>query len=147
MKKVYLIRHAQPILSGENILGMGIRDIPLGEEGRQQARKMAAQLPPVCRVFSSPLRRAVQTAHAIGQPVTLLRDLQEIQPGEQSSLSRFRAAMEQCAVEESGDFAVVSHGVIISQFLQLLTGSPRRPGYAEVITLLWENGTFYVPEK
>ena len=59
--------------------------------------------------------------------------------------SGVRRAMEQAlqaARDARGDFAVVSHGVIISRFLQSLTGTPRRPDYAEVIPLLWENGSF-----
>ena len=147
MKKVYLIRHAQPVLSGGTALGTGLSDIPLGEQGRAQARKMAESLAPVTQVFSSPLRRAVQTARAMGQPVTVLRDLRELQVGEWEGQAdvcpaRFRAAMDQAARDARGDFAVVSHGVIISRFLQSLTGTPRRPDYAEVIPLLWENGSF-----
>ena len=144
MKKVYLIRHAQPVLSGGSALGSGLSDIPLGEQGRAQACEMARELAPVSQVFSSPMRRAVQTAQAIGQPVTVLRDLRELQVGEHSDVcpARFLAAMDRAARDSQGDFAVVSHGVILSRFLQSLTGTPKRPDYAEVIPLLWENGAF-----
>lgn len=147
VKKVYLIRHAQPVLSGGSALGSGLSDIPLGRQGKAQASEMARELAPVSQVFSSPMRRAVQTAQAIGQPVTVLRDLRELQVGEWEGRSdvcpaRFLAAMDRAARDSQGDFAVVSHGVILSRFLQSLTGTPRRPDYAEVIPLLWENGAF-----
>ena len=146
MKKVYLIRHAQPVLSGGSALGSGLSDIPLGEQGRAQACEMARKLAPVSQVFSSPMRRAVQTARAIGQPVTVLRDLRELQVGEHSDVcpTRFLAAMDHAARDSQGDFAVVSHGAILSRFLQSLTGTPKRPDYAEVIPLLWENGAFHM---
>lgn len=152
MKKVYLIRHAQPVLSGSSALGTGLSDIPLGEQGRAQAHEMAKELGSVTEVFSSPMRRAVQTAQAIGRPVTVLRDLRELQPGEwegQADLCpvRFLTAMDRAARDARGDFAVVSHGVIISRFLQSLTGTPNRPDYAVVIPLLWENGTFHAVKE
>ena len=42
---------------------------------------MAKHLPPVTAVFSSPLTRTVQTAQAIGLPVTVLDDLREMHAG------------------------------------------------------------------
>ena len=61
MKKVYLIRHALPDFPGGKRMCIGMTDIPLGEQGFSQSAKMAAYLPPVTAVFSSPLSRAVQT--------------------------------------------------------------------------------------
>lgn len=87
MKKVYLIRHAQPAFPDKRQMCIGITDIPLGEAGRQQALQMAANLPPVSAVFSSPLRRAVQTAQAIGLPVTVIQGLREIYAGEWDGLT------------------------------------------------------------
>lgn len=180
MKKVYLIRHAQPAFPGTSKMCIGTTDIPIGDAGRQQACRMAAELPEITAVFSSPLRRAVQTAGAIGLPVTVLAGLREMHAGEwdgltfeqirrqypqlyaarakdqtipppgaedtQICLSRFRGAMELAARNAPGDFAVVAHGGIIAQFLQSITGTWRKPGYAEVICLFWENGTFYAKD-
>jgi len=71
MKTLYLIRHALPRFPGGRRMCLGTTDVPLGEEGLRQAEEMAAQLPPVTAVFTSPLSRAVQTAQAIGRPVIL----------------------------------------------------------------------------
>lgn len=176
MKKVYLIRHAKPAFPNDKGMCLGITDIPIGEAGKQQAMQMAAMLPPVSAVFSSPLRRAVQTAQVIGTPVTVIQGLREMFVGEWDgltfeeirkrypqlyaaraedqtipipgaeevhiSLPRFCAAMEQAAEAAPGDFAVVAHGGIIGQFLQKITGTWYKPGYAEIIPLYYENGVF-----
>ena len=52
-----------------------------------QAARMAEKLPPVTAVFSSPLTRAVQTAQAIGLPVTILDDLRELHAGQWDGLT------------------------------------------------------------
>ena len=87
MKQVFLIRHAQPAFPGNSKMCIGITDIPIGDLGKQQAQHMAAKLLPVTAVFSSPLRRAVQTAQAIGQPVTILPGLREMAVGEWDGLT------------------------------------------------------------
>ena len=87
MKKVYLIRHGLPDFPGGKGMCIGITDIPMGVKGIAQAKAMAAVLPPVTAVFSSPLRRAVQTAQAIGLPVTILAGLREMHAGEWDGLS------------------------------------------------------------
>lgn len=176
MKRVYLIRHGLPEFPGGKGMCIGTTDIPMGEAGLAQAAEMAAALPMVTAVFSSPLKRAVQTAQVIGMPVTVLEDLREMYAGEwdgltfeqirqrypelhaargrdltiplpgaedhTEALARFTTAMEQAAVLAPGDFAVVAHGGIIAQFLQHITGTWYKPGYTEVVTLTWENGTF-----
>ena len=87
MKKVYLIRHALPDFPGGNRMCIGTTDIPLGDAGMVQAREMASKLPAVTAVFSSPLIRAVQTAQAIGLPVTVVNDLRELFAGEWDGLT------------------------------------------------------------
>lgn len=181
MKKVYLIRHGLPDFPGGKRMCLGTTDIPMGKEGLRQAGQLAAQLPPVRGVFSSPLIRAIQTAQAIGMPVTVLPGLREMHAGEwdgltfdqirqrypeiyaarakdptiplpgaedhKEALIRFTAAMEQAAVHAPGDFAVVAHGGIIAQFLQQISGKWYKPGYTEVITLFWNDGTFALKES
>ena len=66
---------------------IGTTDIPLGEKGFAQTRQMAANLPTVTAVFSSPLIRAVQTAQAIALPVTVVDDLREMYAGEWDGLT------------------------------------------------------------
>lgn len=181
MKRVYLIRHAQPAFPQGSKMCIGITDIPLGNEGREQAWQMAQSLPEVTAVFSSPLRRAIQTAQAIGLPVTVLSGLREMYMGEWDGLTfaqirqrypelyatrgldktipmpgqedqeaatvRFCADMENAAAQAPGDFAVVAHGGIIAKFLEKITGSWYKPGYAEVICLLWKDGRFYTKDQ
>lgn len=87
MKNVYLIRHALPDFPGGVRMCLGSTDLPLGQAGLAQAEAMAAELPGVCAVFSSPLIRAVQTARALGLPVTVLEGLRELDAGEWDGLT------------------------------------------------------------
>lgn len=87
MKRVYLIRHGLPDFPEGRRMCIGSTDIPIGAEGFRQAKEMAAKLPQVTAVFSSPLIRAVQTARAIGMPVTIMEDLREMYAGEWEGLT------------------------------------------------------------
>ena len=87
MKNIYLIRHGQPNFPEGKGMCIGTTDLPLSGTGFQQAEKAAKSLPPVAAVFSSPLTRAVQTAQAIGQPVTIVEDLREMHAGEWDGLT------------------------------------------------------------
>ena len=87
MKTVYLIRHGLPDFPGGKGMCIGTTDIPMGEKGLAQAAQMAKKLPPVTAVFSSPLTRAVQTAEAIGLPVTVLGGLRELYAGQWDGLT------------------------------------------------------------
>ena len=180
MKKVYLIRHGLPDFPGGKGMCIGTTDIPMGEKGFRQAAEMAQKLPPVTAVFSSPLTRAVQTAQAIGLPITILPDLREMYAGEwdgltfeeirqrypelyaaratnltiplpgaedhEKGLTRFTSSMKQAATLAPGDLAVVAHGGIIAQFMQSITGTWYKPGYAEALTLYWNDGIFDTKE-
>ena len=64
----------------------------------------------------------------------------------EAGLSRFQQAMEQAAVSAPGDFAVVAHGGVIGLFLQNLGRPWYKPGYAEVIPLIWNNQHFSIQE-
>ena len=65
--RLYLIRHGQTdwSLSGQHT---GRTDIPLTEQGEQDARDLAEPLRAVrfCRVFTSPLQRARRTCELVG---------------------------------------------------------------------------------
>ena len=87
MKRGYLIRHGLPDFPDGKGMCIGTTDIPMGEKGLQQAAQMAKTLPPVTAVFSSPLTRAVQTAQAIGMPITVIDDLREMYAGEWDGLT------------------------------------------------------------
>lgn len=62
-------------------------------------------------------------------------------------LSRFKRAMEEAARQSPGDFVVVSHGGIIAQFLQQISGKWYKPGYTEVLTLFWKDEAFEIKES
>ncbi len=85
MKRVYLIRHGLPDFPQGQRMCLGRTDLPLGVTGLEQARAMAASLPPVSAVFSSPLQRALQTAQAIGNPI-IVEGLQELSAGDWDGL-------------------------------------------------------------
>ena len=67
---IYIIRHGQTELNRRQVL-QGRSDAPLNERGIAQAQQMAEAFAGVvfCRVFSSPLRRAVQTARIVAPNV------------------------------------------------------------------------------
>jgi broad specificity phosphatase PhoE len=70
--RVYLARHGQTALNADGRL-RGLSDPPLDDVGLAEVRRLAAELagytPTV--VISSPLRRAVSTAKAIGGAATI----------------------------------------------------------------------------
>ena len=76
LSNLYLMRHGETAwsLSGQHT---GRTDIPLTEQGEQDARKMEERLHAVkfSRVFTSPLQRARRTCELAG-----LGDLSEIEP-------------------------------------------------------------------
>lgn len=65
-----IVRHGQTLANRDGLL-LGRADPPLSDVGRQQVQRVAAALPTPDVVVSSPLGRAVETAHAFGQPVTI----------------------------------------------------------------------------
>ena len=87
MKRVYLIRHALPVFPDGQRRCLGRTDIPLGNAGMTQAEAMAARLPPVTAVFSSPLTRAVQTAKMIRPEIAVLPGLRELDYGQWDGLT------------------------------------------------------------
>lgn len=92
-KVVYLVRHGETEWSGESIYS-GRIDIPLTDNGREQAAQAAAELREagVDRVYSSPLSRAMETAQAIadatGAPLRREHDLCEVDHGPIAGMSR-----------------------------------------------------------
>ncbi|MGH2555706.1 MAG: histidine phosphatase family protein [Actinomycetota bacterium] len=63
---VYLVRHGRTLLNAEGRF-RGRIDVPLDEDGRSQAEAAAERLTPsrLAAAYSSPLRRAVETARPI----------------------------------------------------------------------------------
>ena len=83
--RVWLVRHAAPTTPAGITVGAG--DPPLSDAGRAEARRVAASLArrPLTRVWSSDLRRAVETATLIasvhGLDVEMTAALRELDFG------------------------------------------------------------------
>jgi len=69
--KVHLIRHGTTTSSGKTFAGRA--DVPLTAEGRDMAQDLARRLSaePICRIFASPLSRAVDTARPLADALGL----------------------------------------------------------------------------
>ncbi len=65
---LFLARHGRTLANAQGLL-QGRMDLALDEVGREQARRLAAVLGAADVVISSPLRRARETAEAIGLPL------------------------------------------------------------------------------
>lgn len=84
MPRIYLVRHGEASLRG---VMLGTANPPLSSRGHQQARTLAGQagsIGPVRAIYSSPLRRALQTASYLLDPwvsLAVLSDLREISYG------------------------------------------------------------------
>lgn len=65
---IILVRHGETAWNREHLF-RGLKDIPLNDNGREQARRTAEALQdlPVRAVYSSPLSRALETAGAIAR--------------------------------------------------------------------------------
>ena len=94
--RILLVRHGATVLTAEDRFA-GATDVPLGDEGRHQARQLAARLAaePLAAVYSSPLARTVETARVIAGPhllpVRLAPGLREMDHGHWEGLTRHEA--------------------------------------------------------
>lgn len=99
--KIILVRHGETIWNREKRV-QGISNIELSDLGGKQVQRLAESLKneEIAAIYSSPLKRAYQTAEAIGKvhPVTIeLEDnLQELNQGDFESLT-FRELREKHA--------------------------------------------------
>ena len=91
--RIFLIRHGATTLSAEDRFA-GATDVPLSDEGRQQASRLAERLGdiPVAAVYASPLGRTMETANILAAPHRLevqQRDgVREISHGHWEQLTR-----------------------------------------------------------
>lgn len=80
--ELLLIRHGQSmdVVPGSD----DSLDPPLSDKGRDQAARLAERLKPkrIDAVYASDLKRAVQTAEALGLPVTQRKELREVWLGD-----------------------------------------------------------------
>jgi broad specificity phosphatase PhoE len=97
MATILLARHGETDWNRDDRF-QGRADPPLNEAGREQARALADRLAGdgIEAVYSSPLRRALETAEivggSLGLAVTTLEALQEIDVGAWSGLTRTEVA-------------------------------------------------------
>lgn len=93
MTTVILARHGETDWNRDGRF-QGHANPPLNERGREQARELAGALAdqPIAAVYSSDLRRAAQTAAIVADlleaPLSLRRELREVDVGEFSGLTR-----------------------------------------------------------
>lgn len=91
--RVFLIRHGATVLTAEDRFA-GSTDVPLSDEGREQARRLSQRLAGevVSAVYASPMSRTVETAQIIaaahGAEVQTRDGLREISHGRWEQLTR-----------------------------------------------------------
>ena len=113
MTRLILVRHGETE-HNRNRLTLGRADIPLNVRGIAQARAVAASfLRPPGAIYTSPLRRAADTAAAIalatGAPVAVEPDLIEMDVGEMEHLAtadlreRYPDFLKQWLSPDAGD--------------------------------------------
>jgi broad specificity phosphatase PhoE len=121
--EIWLIRHADCYRDMQNA-----DDPPLSELGREQARRLAKRVKQArpAAVYSSPYRRAIETAEAITHdpkidqrliemPLVIDQDgALDFQETPDSAVTRMRAVVDDIVAAHPGDrVAVVSHGASI----------------------------------
>ena len=90
--RLFLVRHGETE-SNRRGLALGRDDVPLNEKGRSQAQRLGRALArePLAAVYSSPLRRTLDTARAVAAPhgldVTIDERLIEMDIGEAEGLT------------------------------------------------------------
>src|SRR5471032_909383 len=105
--RVFLIRHGATILSAEDRFA-GATDVPLSDEGRLQAARLAARLEgePITAVYASPMGRTVETAQILAEPhrleVRQREGLREISHGHWEQMTR--AEVEERFPEEAAEW-------------------------------------------
>jgi probable phosphoglycerate mutase len=91
--RVFLVRHGATILTAEDRFA-GATNVPLSEEGREQARRLALRLSDetIAAAYASPLDRAAETARILAKPhrleVQLRSELREISHGHWEQMTR-----------------------------------------------------------
>lgn len=91
--RIFLVRHGATVLTAEDRFA-GATDVPLSDEGRAQARRLALRLggEKIAAIYASPLGRTVETAQLIGKPhgldVRTREGLREISHGRWEGMTR-----------------------------------------------------------
>jgi probable phosphoglycerate mutase len=91
--RIFLVRHGATVLTAEDRFA-GATDVPLSDEGREQARRLALRLAgeKITAVYASPLGRTVETATIVSSPhrlpVLTREGLREISHGRWEGMTR-----------------------------------------------------------
>ncbi|MEA3209508.1 MAG: hypothetical protein QOE70_2565 [Chthoniobacter sp.] len=91
--RIFLVRHGATVLTAEDRFA-GATDVPLSDEGREQARRLATRLAgeKITAVYASPLGRTVETASLLasphGLPLLTREGLREISHGRWEGMTR-----------------------------------------------------------
>src|SRR6476619_7603985 len=91
--RIFLVRHGVTTLTTEDRFA-GITNVPLSDEGREQARRLAARLKDekIVAVYASPLDRTMETARILAAPhkleVQIREGLREISHGHWEQMTR-----------------------------------------------------------
>jgi broad specificity phosphatase PhoE len=91
--RIFLVRHGATVLTAEDRFA-GATDVPLSDEGREQARRLASRLggENLTAVYASPLGRTVETARIVAAPhgmeVQTRDGLREISHGRWEQMTR-----------------------------------------------------------
>jgi probable phosphoglycerate mutase len=91
--RVFLVRHGATVLTAEDRFA-GATNVPLSDEGREQARRLAWRLAgeQICAVYASPLDRTAETARILAEPhgceVQTKEGLREISHGHWEQMTR-----------------------------------------------------------
>jgi len=105
--RIFLVRHGATVLTAEDRFA-GATDVLLSDEGRQQARRLAARLKgeAIDAVYASPMSRTLETARIVAEPHGLKvepRDgLREISHGHWEE--RTRAEVDKLYPEEVAEW-------------------------------------------
>jgi broad specificity phosphatase PhoE len=116
--RVFLVRHGVTTLGKEDRFA-GATDVPLSDEGREQARHLAHRLraEKISAVYSSPLGRTLETARILAEPHGLevqTRDgLREISHGRWEQMTRREVEEkfpDECAQWEKDPYTFAPQG-------------------------------------
>ena len=116
--RIFLVRHGATVLSAEDAFA-GETDVALSEEGREQARSLAARLAgePLEAVYASPLGRTLETARILAGPhgldVLPSAGLREVSHGHWEGMKRAeveRLFPEEYARWEADPFSIAPDG-------------------------------------
>lgn len=137
--RIYIARHGETQWNRQNLV-CGRTDLPLTEEGRRQARLLAASLAgePIRKIIASPLLRARETAafagEVLGLPVSLdprliERDFGDYE-GTPSQQPEFQAYRDQAALRFPNGESLMD---VAARAYSLLEELRRRPEEGDVL--------------